>query len=82
MKIENRLLNVSTVLQNQSKLQGKLQYAYYLLYNKEKIDEITYQYENKASFNINPSMNLGRVIVVSFVRDKFGNKVRSSSRLK
>jgi hypothetical protein len=81
LELNDDLLKVSASVKNQSSLTGKLQYAFYLMYNNEKVDEIKYQSDNSSCFKLSSKMNPNKIQVISYIRDTTGNKLRHNSRL-
>jgi len=78
--LKEKIIKIDCFVDNKKKLQGKLKYAFYLMYDNEKNQQIWYQYNNKGTFNLK-GLNLNKVMVISFVMDEHGNKIRYSERL-
>ncbi|MCR8679851.1 heparinase II/III domain-containing protein, partial [Campylobacter sp. RM19072] len=79
VKIIDGMLNASLEPINKNE---KNKFAFYLLYNKEKIEQKWYSYDNKVTFETKIDKTLAKYHVIGYVRDKNGNSIlRKAIRL-
>jgi len=51
-----------------------LKYAFYLMYENEKVEQRWYEFDNSINFKIDSKKDISKYFIIGFIRDKSGKK--------
>lgn len=72
---------ISSTIKTNLKVKG-LKYAFYLMYDNEKIEQRWYETNNAMSFKIDTNKDISKYFIIGFIRDQDGKKYQQKSYLK